>query len=266
MSDRSPPLTVVTGAASGIGLATVNALRRDAAASVIGVDIAARPEALRDDAGVAWVSGDVSDQDTWAQVLDTAGDAPDALVTCAGVIAVAPFLDTADHDWRRLFEVNVMGVVRGMRALLPAMIRRGEGAVAAVCSVDSLIVEQSMSAYATSKAALLHAIRSAAVEHAADGIRINAVCPGIVDTPLLQEHFDSLEDPASARRACEKRSPIGRLLRPEEVAEVLCFLVSKRASAMAGAAVTVDGGLIATYDFDSSARSAAMRDGQADPA
>jgi NAD(P)-dependent dehydrogenase (short-subunit alcohol dehydrogenase family) len=141
-----------------------------------------------------------------------------------------------------------------MQALLPRMLERRDGAIAVVCSVNSFVVEDELSAYSTSKAALLHAVRSAAVEYAARGVRINAVCPGIIDTPLLQRHFDSLEDPAAARRAAERRSPIGRILRPEEVADAICFLVGPTATAMSGAALTVDGGLTVTYDFDSTGR------------
>ena len=123
-----------------------------------------------------------------------------------------------------------------------------------VCSVNSFVVEDELSAYSTSKAALLHATRSAAVEYAARGVRINAVCPGIIDTPLLRRHLESLDDPEGARRAGERRSPIGRIMRPEEVAEAICFLVGDGASAMSGAALTVDGGLTVTYDFDSDGR------------
>jgi NAD(P)-dependent dehydrogenase (short-subunit alcohol dehydrogenase family) len=171
-------------------------------------------------------------------------------VACAGAIVVAPFIETPPEDFARMFSVNVLGVVRGMQALVPTMVERGRGAVAVVCSVNSFVAEDLMSAYSVSKAALLHTVRSAAIEHARDGVRINAVCPGIIDTPLLRQHLDTLDDPAGAVEACERRSPIGRLLRPDEVAEALCFLVDGAASALAGAALTVDGGLIATYDFD----------------
>jgi NAD(P)-dependent dehydrogenase (short-subunit alcohol dehydrogenase family) len=143
-----------------------------------------------------------------------------------------------------------MGVVNGLRAVLPAMINRGHGAVAVVCSVNSLFVEDQLSAYSTSKAALLHVVRSAALEHAQHGIRINAVCPGAVDTPLFQRHLDSTPDPAAARRAIERRSPTGAVLRPEEVAEVVGFLLGPGASGMSGAAVVVDGGLTTTYEFE----------------
>jgi len=253
----APRLAVITGAASGIGRATARALR-DRGSEVIGVDLVAAPEELASDDAVDWVSGDVASPETWERVKaagahrDPSG--PDCLVTCAATLVVAPFLETSRDDWRRLFDINVVGVILGMQALLPPMLERRDGAIAVVCSVNSFVVEDELSAYSTSKAALLHATRSAAVEHAAAGVRINAVCPGIIDTPLLQRHFDSLEDPGAARRAAERRSPIGRILRPEEVAGAICFLVGGSASAMSGAAVTVDGGLTVTYDFDSMGR------------
>jgi NAD(P)-dependent dehydrogenase (short-subunit alcohol dehydrogenase family) len=252
---ETPRLAVVTGAASGIGRAVTELLLRRQT-QVIGVDLVDPPRDLDRD-GLGWVSGDVAAPETWEQVRAASAkldpDGPDALVTCAATIAVSSFLSTGLDAWRRLFDVNVLGAVQGMQTVLPAMIERGGGAIAVVCSVDSLIVEEEMSAYATSKAALLHAARSAAIEHARHGVRINAVCPGIIDTPLLKRHFDSLDDPAGARTASERRTPMGRILEPEEIAQVVCFLIGPGSSAMAGAAVTVDGGLIATYDFDGSA-------------
>lgn len=253
----APGLTVVTGAASGIGRATAGALRQRGA-QVIGVDLVEPPEELRADEAVDWVQGDVSSPDTWDRVTALCGrgtsDGADCLVTCAATLVVAPFLQTSGADWRRIFDVNVMGVILGMHALLPPMLERRDGAIAVVCSVNSFVVEDELSAYSTSKAALLHATRSAAVEYAAHGVRINAVCPGIIDTPLLRRHFESLDDPAGARRAAERRSPIGRILRPDEVAEAICFLLGGSATALAGAALTVDGGLTVTYDFDSVGR------------
>jgi NAD(P)-dependent dehydrogenase (short-subunit alcohol dehydrogenase family) len=250
----APRLAVVTGAASGIGRATATALR-DRGTKVIGVDLVDIPDGL-DAAG--WVTGDVASPDTWERVTaaceERDGGVADCLVTCAATLVVAPFLETSTDDWRRIFDVNVVGVILGMQALLPPMLERRDGAIAVVCSVNSFVVEDELSAYSTSKAALLHATRSAAVEYAAAGVRINAVCPGIIDTPLLRRHFDALDDPAAARRAAERRSPIGRILQPEEVAEAICFLVGGGASAMAGAALTVDGGLTVTYDFDSAGR------------
>jgi NAD(P)-dependent dehydrogenase (short-subunit alcohol dehydrogenase family) len=235
-------LAVVTGAASGMGLATARALLARGTA-VVGVDLVEEPAEL---GAAGWVRGDVAAQETWDRVPRDA----DCLVACAADIVVAPFLDTPIDAWRRLFEVNVLGVLRGMRALMPAMLERGSGAIAVVCSVNSLFVEDAMSAYSTSKGALLQLVRSAALEYAGRGLRINAVCPGSIDTPLLRRHFDSLEDPAGARAAVARRTPAGRILQPEEVAETICFLVGDGASGLSGATVTVDGGLTTAYDFD----------------
>jgi NAD(P)-dependent dehydrogenase (short-subunit alcohol dehydrogenase family) len=253
----TPNVAVVTGAASGIGRATARALR-ERSTDVIGVDLADAPGELEADPAVDWVRGDVASPETWDRVSAacrrTDAGGADCLVTCAATIVVAPFLETSSGDWRRLFDINVLGVILGMQTLLPRMLERRDGAIAVVCSVNSFVVEDELSAYSTSKAALLHATRSAAVEYAAHGVRINAVCPGIIDTPLLRRHFESLDDPAAARGAAERRSPIGRILKPEEVAEAICFLVGGAATAMSGAALTVDGGLTVTYDFDSAGR------------
>jgi NAD(P)-dependent dehydrogenase (short-subunit alcohol dehydrogenase family) len=244
-------LAVVTGAASGIGRATTELLV-GRGADVVGVDLAAQPEDLRTTA-IEWVQADVAAASTWEEVrrLARQHEPPgvDCLIVCAADIVVAPFLDTPIEEWRRLLEVNVLGFVQALHMLLPEMVDRRRGAIVATCSVNSLFVEDLMSAYSTSKAALLHVVRSAALEFASSGVHINAVCPGIVDTPLLRRHFESLPDPAGARRAAESRTPVGRLLDPREVAEVLCFLASEGASGMSGAAVVVDAGLTTTYDF-----------------
>jgi NAD(P)-dependent dehydrogenase (short-subunit alcohol dehydrogenase family) len=246
-----PSVAVITGAASGIGLATTRALQ-EAGVTVAGVDLADLPTELQQMERVTWVRGDVCSQETWDRVMESCPPAgPDSLITCAAELVVAPCLETSLGDWRRLFESNVLGVVRGMQMVIPAMLERGRGTIAVVCSVNSLFVEQELSAYSTSKAALLHVVRSAALEYANKGLRINAICPGAVDTPLLRRHLELLDDPDSALRLAKRRSPTGQILRSEEVAAVACFLISDAASGLSGAAVTVDGGLTTTYDFDS---------------
>jgi NAD(P)-dependent dehydrogenase (short-subunit alcohol dehydrogenase family) len=245
-------VAIVAGAGSGVGFATVEALADDYA--LVGVDLIARPQGLTAIDRLEWIQGDIASQDTWDLALDAARRwdpaGPACLISCAADLVVAPFLETTLEDWRRLFDVNVLGVIRGMRTVMPEMLERGEGVIAVVCSVNSLFVEEGTSAYSTSKAALLHAVRSAALEYARSGLRINAVCPGAIDTPLLQRHFDSLDDPVAARRAVERRTPTGKLLRPDEIAEVLRFLVRGAASGLSGAAVVVDAGLTTAYDFD----------------
>jgi len=244
----APAPVVVTGAASGVGRATVETLVARGV-PVVALDRTPMPAP----GGGRAVTGDVTDPASWgavraaAEQLDPGGAG--ALITCAGLIRVSPLLDTPPSEFRRLFEVNVVGVLLGLQELLPAMIARGDGAVAAVCSVDSLFVEESMSAYATSKGALLQLVRSAALEHARHGVRINAVCPGAIDTPLLRQHLDTVPDPGAARARIENVTPAGRLLAPREIADLLLYLISPQATAMSGAAVVVDGGLTSTYDF-----------------
>ena len=244
---------VITGAASGIGLAAVHAMRQ-AGASIVGVDLASAPADLANCADIEWISGDVAAQQTWDRVkaasLRRNPDGAHCLITCAADVVVAPFLETSPEEWRRLFDINVVGVIRALQTLLPAMIARGRGSVAVVCSINSFFAEDQLSAYSASKAALLHVVRSAALEYARSGVRINAVCPGAVDTPLLRRHLSSLDDPAAARHAIEQRTPTGKIVRPEEVAAVLRFAVSEEASGLSGASLIVDGGLTTAYDFD----------------
>jgi NAD(P)-dependent dehydrogenase (short-subunit alcohol dehydrogenase family) len=244
-------VAVVSGAASGIGGATVDELL-GAGHAVVGVDLAESAPSF-DGGEVAWVSGDVTDPEVWAAAerasreLDP--DGASALVACAADIYVAPFLEIPLAEWRRLFEVNVIGVINGVRALLPAMVARGDGAVAVCCSINSWFVEREIAAYSASKAALLSVTRTLALEHARDGIRINAVCPGVVDTPLLRRHVETMPDPAAAEKAMNERVPTGAVNRPEEIGRMLRFLVSPDASGLSGAAVVVDGGLSTTYEF-----------------
>jgi len=203
---------VITGAASGIGLATVEAMA-DAGGAVVGVDLAEAPAALSGVEDLAWVRGDVTAQETWDEAMELSRRrdqrGPSSLISCAADVVVSPFLETSLDDWRRLLEINVLGPIRGMNAVMPSMIERSRGSIAVVCSVDSLIVEEELSAYATSKAALLHVVRSAALEHARNGLRINAVAPGVVDTPLLRRHLESLEDPDSVPDHRRGEWPLG---------------------------------------------------------
>jgi NAD(P)-dependent dehydrogenase (short-subunit alcohol dehydrogenase family) len=251
MSAAEQRVAVITGAASGIGSATVEELL-GAGYAVVGVDLAESSPSY-EGGEVTWVSGDVTDPEVWAEAervsrgLDPSGAY--ALVACAADIYVAPFLEVPLEEWRRLYEVNVIGVINGVRSLLPAMVARGDGAVAVCCSINSWFVEREIAAYSASKAALLSVTRTLAVEHARDGIRINAVCPGVVDTPLLRRHVETMPDPAEAERVMNERVPTGAVNRPEEIARMMRFRVSPDAAGLSGSAVVVDGGLSTTYEF-----------------
>ncbi len=242
---------VVTGAASGIGAATVERFRAEGR-SVVGVDIQDAPAGLDGD-GLAWVSGDVARPETWEDVIVCAQTAfselPCALVLNAARHVVGTILDTSPADWQSVFDVNVMGAYHGMRACLPGMRERGEGAIVTVASVDAFMVEQSFVAYCASKGALLQMTRAVALDHARDGIRANCVCPGVTNTPFFRRHLDAADNPEAWLSERIARQPLGRLLEPEDVASVVAFLVSDEAAGVVGAMTVVDGGLSTGFDF-----------------
>lgn len=262
-NERIPMIAVVTGSASGIGRATAELLL-ERSYEVVGVDLTEGPKELVDAPAVTWVKGDVASSETWAEVdaavRERSNDGADAFIPCAGTLVTTPLLETDLEDWRRIFDVNVLGTVQGFRTLLPAMRRRGGGAVAVVASVNSFVVQDTLGAYCASKAALLQVVRSAALEYAGDGLRINAVLPGIVDTPLFRSFVDSAADPPSIVKALSNRVPTGKLITSREIAEVLCFLISDAASAFSGSAIVVDGGITTSYSFDVETRSGARTD------
>jgi NAD(P)-dependent dehydrogenase (short-subunit alcohol dehydrogenase family) len=163
---------------------------------------------------------------------------------------VGTVLDVPDSDFRAVMEVNVFGAVKALKATLPRMIERGGGAIVGVASTASLYAEQALAAYSTSKGAILQLIRSVAVDHARQGIRANAVCPGAIDTPFFRQHVDSAPDPEAFLKEKTERHPSGRILQPGDVAQLVWFLLSGASIGMNGAAVLIDGGLTATFDFE----------------
>jgi NAD(P)-dependent dehydrogenase (short-subunit alcohol dehydrogenase family) len=158
-------------------------------------------------------------------------------------------LETKVSTFRETFEVNVYGTVLGLQACLPDMMRRRAGAVVVIASVNGLSAEQGLAAYNSSKGALVQLVRSAAVDHARSQVRINAVCPTTIDTPFIQRQLDAAPDEAEFRAEMNARHPLGRILRPEEVASVAVFLTTDEASGMTGSCVVVDCGLTASPDF-----------------
>lgn len=245
---------LVTGSASGVGLATTRMLL-DRGTSVLGVDLDEQPPELAKFSQLAWLRGDISDPQTWVHTLarsrESFGCAPGILVLCAARLATGKVLETSLDTFRSLLDVNVCGAVLGLQACLPSMIEQGQGTVIAIASTASLQAEQDLAAYCTSKGALLQLIRSAAIDYAPVGIRINAVCPTSIDTPFLRGQTDTMPDPASFWKAMVDRHPMGRILRPDDVASVVVFLTSAGAAGMTGSTVVVDCGLTATYDFHS---------------
>jgi NAD(P)-dependent dehydrogenase (short-subunit alcohol dehydrogenase family) len=246
-------IAIVTGAASGVGLETARLLLHRGSC-VIGVDTESQPEGLSASSEVLWVKGDVSSASTWESArrlaLTQFRNTPGVLVLCAARLVVGTVLETTVQAFRDLFEVNVYGVILGLQACLPDMITRGTGSVVAIASVNGLQGEQRLAAYNSSKGALVQLVRSAAVDHARDGVRVNAICPTSIDTPFISKQAAAMSDKEEFRRKMNARHPLGRILRPEEVASVAVFLTSADASGMTGTCVVVDCGLTASPDFN----------------
>ena len=245
MSESARGLRVlVTGAASGIGAATVARLRRDGA-RVAGVDRSS--DGLANAALDARAGADVA---VWPELQ--AGCR--RMLGCAGRARRRRRLrgnrrsgnggrHRAD-DWERIFAVNVRGVYLTARAVMPHLRRSGGGAIVNVASQLGLVAAANAAAYCASKGAVVQLTRAMAIDHGHEGIRVNCVCPGPTDTPLLEPYFAGAPDPAGERRTYEQAQLHGRLVTAEEVADAIAYLLSPSAGSTMGAALVVDGGYI----------------------
>jgi 2-keto-3-deoxy-L-fuconate dehydrogenase len=232
---------VVTGGASGIGAATATMLRLGGA-SVYCLDL--HPEGTPH--GCAGLPCDVADEVSTSKAIGDAAEdlgGIDVLVNNAGIGASGSIEESDDDTFRRLHEVNVLGIVRATRAALPHLRRSENAAVVNTCSVAATVGLPQRAAYSASKGAVLSLTLAMAADHLRDGVRVSCVAPGTADTPWVQRLLAEADDPAAARRALEARQPTGRLVPADEVARAICSLASPLAGSSTGTVVTVDGGL-----------------------
>ena len=235
---------LVTGAGGGIGAAIVRRLRADGA-TVVAHDLTA--EKLADIAGdgVMTVTGNLMDGgfcDTLPQAAPDLAGGLDIVVNNAGIITRGDATATTDKDWSRTMAINVEAPFRVCRAAIPLLRERGGGAIVNMASCWGLRPGPAHLAYCTSKAALAAMTQCLGRDHATDGIRVNAVCPNEVDTPMLRSGFEMRGfDPETAVEELGKTVPLGRIAKPEDIADVVGFLVSNDARYVCGACVEVNG-------------------------
>ena len=231
---------IVTGGASGIG-AAITAVLLDRGATVVVLDLQ-QSNAL----GVISVTCDVGNDDSVRAAVTTAVahlGVLDILVNNAGIGAQGTVEDNADDEWRRVWEVNVLGTVRLSRACLPHLRRSGAPSIVNTSSIAATAGLPQRALYSATKGAIGALTRAMAADHVHEGIRVNAVNPGTADTPWVARLLADAADPAAERAALEARQPHGRLVAPEEIAEVVAYLTSPLARSTTGVDLAVDGGL-----------------------
>lgn len=238
-SEQPNRVAFVTGAASGIGAACAERLRAGGS-TVVGFDLA---EAAGVDLAV---TGDVTDQASVdAAVVATVErfGRLDVVVNCAGVGSVGSVVENSDDEWRSIFDVNVLGVVRTSRAAYPHLMASPAAVIVNIGSIAAHAGLPLRAAYSASKGAV-HALTLAmAADGLSDGIRVNAVAPGTVDTPWVERLLDAAPDPAAARAQLAARQPVGRLGRADEIAEAVALLASPDVGFLTGTILDIDGGM-----------------------
>jgi 2-keto-3-deoxy-L-fuconate dehydrogenase len=240
MADITGKIVLITAAAQGIGLASVHAFVK-AGASVIATDINA--DRLKELDGVPNVTTRIlnvlSSEDIERAVADIGRI--DVLFNCAGVVHSGTVLELADKDLQFAFELNVWAQVRAIQAVLPQMLERADGCIINMATVASSVKGvPNRAAYTISKAAVIGLTKSIAADYTASGIRVNAICPGTVDSPSLHERWHATGDFEAAKQAFIARQPIGRIAQPQEVADLAVYLAG--ATYTTGQTHIIDGG------------------------
>ncbi|EIF15118.1 MULTISPECIES: dihydroanticapsin 7-dehydrogenase [Bacillus] len=244
---------LITGGASGIGYAAVQAfLNQQANVVVADIDEAQGEAMIRKENNdrLHFVRTDITDEPACQNAIRSAADkfgGLDVLINNAGIEIVAPIHEMELSDWDKVLNVNLTGMFLMSKHALKYMLKSGKGNIINTCSVGGVVAWPDIPAYNASKGGVLQLTRSMAVDYAKHNIRVNCVCPGIIDTPLNEKSFlenneGTLEE---IKKEKAKVNPLLRLGKPEEIANVMLFLASDLSSYMTGSAITADGGYTA---------------------
>lgn len=237
-------VVVVTGASSGIGAATARRFAQEGARLVLGDIDEAGGKDVASECGAAFVTTDVTEEEQVQALLAHAVERHgrlDVVFNNAGILSPGTLPDLAPDDWHRVIDVDLNSVYYGCRAAIPHLRVSGGGAIVNTASISGMAGDYAMPAYNAAKAGVLNFTRAIAMEHADENIRINAVCPGVIDTPMAAA---AKTVPGLVEEYC-KNIPMARFGRPEEIAAAVAFLASDDASYVTGAALVADGGLTA---------------------
>ena len=229
---------VVTGGGSGIGLAAARLLAARGARVAV-LDLKPADEFLA-------LSADVTDDASVRAAVGAAASGLggiDILVNNAGIGATGTVADNPDEEWHRVYDVNVVGIVRVTRAALPYLRASAHAAIVNTCSVAATAGLPQRALYSATKGAVLSLTLAMAADHVREGIRVNCVNPGTADTPWVGRLLDAADDPAAERAALAARQPMGRLVTADEVAAGIAYLASPLAASVTGTALAVDGGM-----------------------
>jgi NAD(P)-dependent dehydrogenase (short-subunit alcohol dehydrogenase family) len=244
-------VAIVTGAGSGIGKATAEYFAQQGA-KVVAADWNASSgektvEGIVNDGGIAvFCQADVSIAAQVEAMVSTAVDRfgrLDILVNNAAIQILSKLVETTEADWDRTHSVNLKGVFLGCKYAIPAMQKCGGGAIVNIASVLGIVADPDLAAYCAAKGGVISLTRVAALTYGVDGIRVNCICPGDVETPLVEDYFNKDPDPARLRQEIYSKYALRRIASPAEVAKVAAFLASSQSSFMTGSSVVMDGGL-----------------------
>jgi NAD(P)-dependent dehydrogenase (short-subunit alcohol dehydrogenase family) len=240
-------VAIVTGGSRGIGRGIVERFLAEGA-SVLATARRAPEKGMPEANNLAFVTADVAQAGDAAEMVATAVEhfgGLDILVNNAGIQLQKSLEDTSEAEWDEVMAINVKGIFLCTRAALPALRRRGGGSVINIGSYDGFVADPNFSAYCASKGAVAALTRAIAVDLGKDGIRCNVICPGWIETEMVEDYIAHLPDPAAARASIAGLHPVGRTGRPADIASLALWLASEESAFFTGQQFVADGGYTA---------------------